>query len=142
MQSMAYDTAPRYLLHGGLLFQPLDRNLVESIGNGDLRVRRTFEDFVDHHLYLKRPEYVVLSRILPDPVNADCDGLRTGIVDSINGKQIGSLDDVAAAFAMPVDHDVILLEGLGLPIVLKRAEVIPANARIMKNYGITSDRNL
>lgn len=142
MQSMAYDTAPRYLLNGGLLFQPLDRNLVEGIRNGDLRVRRTFDEFVERHLYLKRPEFVVLSRILPDPVNADCDGLRTGIVDTINGKHIGSLNDVAEAFTLQVDHDVIILEGLGLPIVLKRADVIPANPRIMKNYGIASDRNL
>jgi S1-C subfamily serine protease len=141
MQSRAYDTAPRYLIHGGLLFQPLDRNLVESLGNGDLRIRRTFDEFVERHLYLKRPEYVVLSRILPDPVNADCDGLRTGIVDTINGVTIRSLDDVAAAFARPARHDVIMLEGIGLPIVLKRADVLSANPRILRNYGIASDRN-
>ncbi|NBZ96278.1 MAG: serine protease [Proteobacteria bacterium] len=142
MQSKAYDAAPRYLLHGGLLFQPLDRNLVEVIGNGDLRVSRTFDEFVERHLYLKRPEYVVLSRILPDPVNADCDGLRTGIVDTINGVTIRSLGDVAAAFAQPAKHDVIMLEGIGLPIVLRRADVLSANPRIMKNYGIASERNL
>jgi S1-C subfamily serine protease len=142
MQSMAYDTAPRFLLHGGLLFQPLDRNLIEVAGNGDLRVRRTFDEFVERHLYLKRPEYVVLSRILPDPVNADCDGLRTGIVDTINGVTIRSLNDVAAAFAQPAKHDVIMLEGIGLPIVLKRADVLTANPRIMRNYGVTSDRRL
>jgi S1-C subfamily serine protease len=142
MQSTAYDSMPRYLIHGGLLFQPLDRNLVESIGSGDLRIRRTFDEFVERHLYLKRPEFVVLSRILPDPVNADCDGLRTGIVDTINGMTIRSLDDVSAAFAQPARHDVIMLEGIGLPIVLKRADVLSANPRIMKNYGIAADRNL
>lgn len=142
MQSTAYDTAPRYLLHGGLLFQPLDRNLVESIGNGDLRIRRTFDEFVERHLYLNRSEYVVLSRILPDPVNADCDGLRTGIVDTINDMKIRSLDDVAAAFAQPAKHDVIMLEGIGLPIVMKRDDILSANPRIMKNYGVASDRNL
>lgn len=142
MQSTAYDTAPRYLLHGGLLFQPLDRNLVESIGNGDLRIRRTFDEFVERHLYLKRPEYVVLTRILPDAVNTDCDGLKTGIVDTINGMPIRSLNDVAEAFARPAKHDVIMLEGIGLPIVLKRVDVISANQRIMRNYGISSDRNL
>lgn len=142
MQSRAYDTSPRYLLHGGLLFQPLDRNLVESMGSGDLRIRRTFEDFVEQHLYLKRPEYVVLSRILPDPVNADCDGLRTGIVDTINGVPIRSLEDAASAFDLPAEHDVIMLEGIGLPIVLKRSEVLLAKPRIMKSYGIASDRNL
>jgi S1-C subfamily serine protease len=142
MQSMAYDTAPRYLLHGGLLFQPLDRNLLASMGNGDLRILRTFNEFAARHLYLKRPEFVVLNRILPDPVNADCDGLRTGIVDTINGVPIRSLEDAAAAFAKPTGHDVIMLEGIGLPIVLKRADVVSANPRIMKNYGIASDHNL
>lgn len=141
MLSTAYDTAPRYLIHGGLLFQPLDRNLLERVG-GDPRIRRIFDEFVERHLYLKRPEFVVLSRILPDPVNADCDGLRTGVVDTINGVPIRSLADVAAAFAQPARHDVIMLEGIGLPIVLKRAEVLSANPRIMKNYGISSDRNL
>lgn len=142
MQSMAYDTTPRYLLHGGLLFQPLDRNLVASMGNGDLRIRRTINEFATRHLYLKRPEFVVLNRILPDPVNADCDGQRTGIVDTINGVPIRSLKEVAAAFAKPTEYDVIMLEGIGLPIVLKRAEVLTANPRIMKNYGIASDHNL
>ena len=142
MQSTAYDTVPRYLLHGGLLFQPLDRNLVESMGNGDLRIRRTFDEFVERHLYMKRQEFVILSRIMPDPVNTDCDGLRIGIVDTINGAPIRSLDDAAAAFAEPAVDDVIMLEGTGLPIVLKRADVLSAKPRIMKNYGITSDRNL
>jgi len=142
MQSTSYDTAPRYLLYGGLLFQPLDRNLMDAIGNGDLRVRRTFDEFVERHLYLKKEEYVVLSRILPDPANADCDGLRSGIVDTINGMSIRSLDDAAAAFAQPSKYDVIMLEGIGLPIVLKRADVLSANPRIMKNYGIASDRRL
>jgi hypothetical protein len=75
-------------------------------------------------------------------VNADCDGQRTGIVDTINGVPIRSLEDAAAAFAKPTEYDVIVLEGIGLPIVLKRAEVLTANPRIMKNYGIASDHNL
>jgi len=142
MQSSAYDTRPRYLIHGGLLFQPLDRNLVESIGSGDLRLRRAFDDFTEKHLFVDRPEIVVLSKILPDSVNSDCDGLRTGIVETINGSPIRSLNDAAEAFSQPADHDVIMLEGTGLPIVLKRSDVLSARPRIMENYGISSDRNL
>jgi len=142
MQSSSYDTRPRYLIHGGLLFQPLDRNLVESLGSGDLRLRRAFDNFAEKHLFVDRPEIVVLSRILPDSVNSDCDGLRTGIVETINGAPIRSLDDAAEAFSRQEDHDVIMLEGTGLPIVLKRSDVLSARPRIMENYGISSDRNL
>ena len=142
MQATAYETKPRYFLHGGLLFQPLDRNLMDVVGNSDLRIRREFDEFVDHHLYVERPEIVVLSRLLADPVNKECDGLQTGIVESINGKKIRSLADVGEAFTAPATHDVIMLEGDGVPIVLKREDVVKATPRILKNYGITSDRNL
>ena len=142
MQATAYETKPRYFLHGGLLFQPLDRNLMDVVGNSDMRIRRTFDEFVERHLYLERPEIVVLSRLLADPVNKECDGLQTGIVESINGRKIRSLADVCEAFAAPATHDVIVLEGNGVPIVLKREDVVKATPRILKNYGISSDRNL
>ncbi|MEI6322343.1 MAG: trypsin-like peptidase domain-containing protein [bacterium] len=142
MQSHAYDQKPRYLLHGGLLFQPLDRNFMAAIGAGDLRLRRTFDDFVDRHLYLERPEVVVLSRVLADPVNKDCDGLHPGIVDTINGKKIRSLADVKTAFAIPGNYDVILLMGSGVPIVLNREEVIKTSSRILESYRIPSPENL
>jgi hypothetical protein len=35
-----------------------------------------------------------------------------------------------------------MLEGDGVPIVLKREDVVKATPRILKNYGITSDWNL
>ncbi len=142
MQSRAYDERPRYLLYGGLVFQPLDRNFMEAVGSNDLRLKRTFDYFVDFHLYLERPEIVVLSRILADPVNKDCDGLHPGIVDSINGKTIRSLNDVQTAFNAPATFDVIILMGNDIPIVLRRNEVIQASPRIMKSYGVATSKNL
>jgi len=142
MQSHAYDVKPRYLLHGGLVFQPLDQNFMEASGGNDLRLRRTIGEFVNRHLYLERPEEVVLSRVLADPVNKECDGLRTGLVDSINGKTIRSLDDVKAAFSAPATYDVVTLIGNGVPIVLNRSEVLQAMPRILENYRIPSPENL
>ena len=42
---------------------------------------------------------IVLSSILPDPINTYLDEFREGIVDEINGKKIRTLKDVAEAFA-------------------------------------------
>jgi hypothetical protein len=142
MQSTAYDTKPRYLIHGGLLFQPLDRNLIEVLGNADLGIRRHFDEFVDRHLYLDLPEVVVLSRVLDDPVNKDCDGLRPGVVDTVNGRKIRSLGDLAEALALPCRHDVIILRGEGVPIVLDKQKVSEATPGILRTYRIPSDRNL
>jgi S1-C subfamily serine protease len=142
MQALTYDEKPRYLIHGGLVFQPLDRNFMEAVGRNDLRLKHTFENFVEHHLYLERPEIVVLSRILADPVNKDCDGLHPGIVDSINGKTIRSLSDVESVLNTPAIFDVITLMGQGVPIVLKRDEVVKATPRIMTSYGVATSKNL
>ena len=143
MQANTYDEKPLYILHGGLLFQPLDRNFITASGAAtDLRIRRSFENFTERHLYLERPEIVVLSRVLADPVNKGCDGLHPGIVDSINGRKIRSLADVKDAFGAPASFDVITLTGLGVPIVLKREDVLKANPRILSRYGVPSPLNL
>lgn len=138
MQANSYDEMPRYLMHGGLVFQPLNRNLVDAVGSEEPRVRRSFEEFSERHLYVNRPEIVILSRILPDPVNKESDGVKPGIVSSINGRRIRSLEDVQKAFSDPSKRDVILPEGPGVPIVLDRESVIRATPRIMKNYGLTA----
>jgi hypothetical protein len=138
MQANSYDKKPRYLMHGGLVFQPLDRNLVSAMGNDEPRIRRAFEEFVERHLYLDHPEIVVLSRILPDPVNKESDGVRPGLVRSVNGRPIRSMEDLKKAFQEPKRYDVIVLEGLGAPIVLERSLVTGADQRIMKNYGLPS----
>jgi len=142
MQGNAYDEKPRYLLHGGLLFQPLDRNLLNANSMADLRIKRDFENFVEKHLYLERPEIIVLTRVLADPIHKECDGLRPGIVNSINGRKIRSLADVSAAFDQPTRYDVVILDGVGVPIVLSREAVLKANPRIMQTYSIPSPRNL
>lgn len=142
MQANCYEELPRYLMHGGLVFQPLNRNLMDAMGSEEPRVRRDFEQFVERHLYVGCPEIVVLSRVLPDPVNKDSDGVRQGVVSSINGHRIRSLEDIQKAFSEPRKRDVIILEGLGVPIVLDRKAVIEATPRIMRNYGLKAAARL
>jgi S1-C subfamily serine protease len=142
MQARAYDEKPRYLLYGGLLFQPMNRDFMDASGEGDLRLRRTFHQFIEEHLYMDRPEVVILSRILADPINKECDGLHPGIVDTINGKTIRSLQDAKEAFELPSNYDVITLMGNGVPIVLKRSEVLKSTPRILESYRIPSSENL
>ena len=115
---------------------------MDASGEGDLRLRRTFHQFIEEHLYMDRPEVVILSRILADPINKECDGLHPGIVDTINGKTIRSLQDAKEAFELPSNYDVITLMGNGVPIVLKRSEVLKSTPRILESYRIPSSENL
>lgn len=142
MQSNQYDVKPRYVLFGGLLFQPLTRDFLGAYPTEDLRLRYFFDYFVADELYEKHPEVIILSAILPDPINTYLGEARGGIVQEINGTKIKTLDDVANAFRQPADDYVIKLLGVGRPVVLESAAVEAARARIKARYNVEKEQNL
>jgi len=142
MQAKSYDKRPRYVTVGGLVFQPLDRNFLETRKEVRPRVRYFFDNYVSDHLYREHPEVVILSDILRDPVNTYARPFTDNIVSKINGKEIRTLQDVAAAFAEEGQFHVVELLGEGRPIVLDRAALPEAEERIRQRYGVTNPQNL
>jgi len=142
MQSHKYDVRPRYIVYGGLLFQPLSLDLLETYQPGDLRLRHFFDFYVLDQLYLEHPDVIVLTNILPDAINSYLTAYRGGIVDEVNGKKIRTLDDLAQAFAQPGDRVVINLVGDGPPLVLDPKQVEEARGRIKTRYNVVREENL
>jgi len=142
LHANAYDEDPKFVMFGGLIFQPVDENWMAAHEPADLRLRYTFDFFTEDKLYKERPEIVVLSGVLADPVNAFASDFRHGIVDEINGRKIRRLADVAEEFAKPAEYYVIKMAGVGRPIVLERQAVEAARERILSRYGVTKEQNL
>src|SRR5437762_5819885 len=142
IQGHSYDVRPRYVLYGGLLFQPLNLDLLEAYRPTDLRLRHFFEYFVLEQLYLQHPDVIVLTNILPDPINTYLTPYRGGIVDEINGKKIRRLDELTNAFAENSEHFVIRMVGDGPPLVLDRNKVESARERIKARYNVLKEQNL
>src|SRR5947207_773584 len=142
VQGHSYDVRPRYLLYGGLLFQPLNLDLLEAYRPTDLRLRHFFEYFILEQLYLQHPDVIVLTNILPDPINTYLAPYRGGIVDEINGKKIRTLDELASAFAETPEHFVIRMMGDGPPLVLDRNKVEAARERIKTRYNVLKEQSL
>src|SRR5205085_858446 len=107
LQASSYDTTPAYVLFGGLLFQPLSRNLLGAYQFASLRINCYYDLFITQELYKDHPELVILSAILPDPINTYLTEFREGIVDEINDTKIKTLKDVAAAFAVKTEFYVV-----------------------------------
>ncbi|MDQ2823970.1 MAG: serine protease [Verrucomicrobiota bacterium] len=142
IQGHSYDVRPRYVVYGGLLFQPLNLELVEAYQPTDLRLRHFFDYFVLEQIYLEHPEIIVLTNILPDPINTYLAAYRGSIVDEINGNKIRTLDDVAKAFAETPDRFVVKMIGDGPPLVLDPKQVEAARERIKKRYNVIKEENL
>src|SRR5436309_5185792 len=142
VQAHRYDVRPRYVLYGGLLFQPLNLDLLEAYRPTDLRLRHFFEYFVVEQLYLQHPDVIMLTNILPDAINTYLAPYRGGIVDEINGKKVRTLDEVANAFAETPERFVIRMIGDGPPLVLDRNKVEAARERIKARYNVLKEQNL
>ena len=142
VQGHSYDVRPRYVLYGGLLFQPLNLDMLEAYRATDLRLRHFFEYFTVEQIYLQHPDIIVLSNILPDPINTYLAPYRGAIVDEVNGKKIRTLDELANAFAQAPEQLVIRMIGDGPPLVLDRNKVEAARERIKTRYNVAKDQNL
>ncbi len=140
-----YNQRPRYIVYAGLVFQPMDRNLVDAHQVRDSTANYLFDNYLTDKLYVDRPEPVMLTTVLSDEVNAYLAPYAQSVVDEINGVKIRSLQDVADALQkedVKKDFVVIKLLEKGRPLVLKRDLAETAHPRIMKTYGIPEDKYL
>jgi S1-C subfamily serine protease len=142
MQSHKYDVRPRYVVYGGLLFQPLSLDLLEAYQPTDLRLRHFFDFYVIDQIYVEHPDVIVLTNILPDPINSYLAPYRGGIVDSINGKKIHTLEEFGQTLAEPAERFVIDLIGDGPPLVLDPKQIEAARERIKQRYNVVREQNL
>jgi S1-C subfamily serine protease len=140
IQANHYDSPPRFVLFGGLVFQPLSKNFMDAYQVEDLRLRYYYDFFVTDEIYRTHPEVIVLSNILPDPVNAYLSDLRFQVEDEINDRKIRTLEDVANAFAQKSPYYVIHFVGSVRPAVLERSAVEQARDRILGNYDVHKEQ--
>lgn len=140
-----YDQRPRYVLYAGLLFQPMNRNLMEAHNIRDPLVNYVFDNYLAKEIYKERPEVVVLTNILPDEVNSELQGFQHSIVDEVNGVKIKTLRDVAEALKKKEGDGrfvVIKLLEKNRPLVLKREFAERAHPHIMETYQVKEDSYL
>ncbi len=133
---------PRYVMNAGLLFQPLNRNLMATYQFQNPRVMYFFTHFVDDELYKDRDEAIVLTTLLPDPINTYLEEFREGIVETVNGKAIRNLKELSEAFEQKAEQLVIGFEGTGRPLVLNAADGEAARERIRKRYNVQRESNI
>ncbi len=147
-QGHSYERPPRFFVYGGLLFMPLDRELLETAGedwfaNADRELLAEFMVRPTEDPAAFSRERVVLVRRLDHPVNADLAWHRLQIVDRVNGRTIGRLEDLVEAIESNRDPFHLLeFAAFSRFGVLDREEADRANREILERYRVPADRNL
>ncbi len=137
-----YDRRPEYFVYAGLVFAPLSQDFLRTVGESkstpntqQLFYYRTYAKQDD--LIRNRDQFVALIRRLPHSVNTYTGDFLNGIVGRVNGRAIGTLRDMEAAFASPQrGYHEVEFEGMKQTLVLDAAASDLANGEIMKRYGL------
>jgi len=143
-----YDQFPRYYVYGGLVFVPLDREMLKTYGADWFAAadRNLMYEFYLRPLYepgVQLQERVVLLRRLDHPVNADMAWFRNVAVERINGREITGMDDLVESLENHQgDFHLIEFSHRGRFGVLDRLKAEEAHSEILERYGIGEDRNL
>lgn len=140
MAANQYEKRPEYLVYAGLVFQPLNRNLMEAFNFSNSRIRYIYNYYVEKELHYELPQPVILTQVLPDSINTHLEGMAGQLVSEINGVKITKMKDVVEALAKEEgDFVVIKLAGEGRPLVLERSRIPAAHNRINQQYGVRED---
>lgn len=143
-----YDRPPPYVCFAGLVFTPASRNLLESWGSKwpqeiPFTLRYLYSHSAELNTDRQRREYVVLSAIMADEVNAYAQGFRYHVVESINDNKIHGLDEVLQAFKQTTDR-FYTIKFMGnnriLPIDAEAAR--QRHQLILKKYHIPAEARL
>lgn len=138
-----YDQEPEYLLVAGLVFQPLTETFLSRWGSSwERRAPYRLVHYNGNDPTKERPELVVLSVVLPHPINLTYEGYRYQVVDKVNGRKISDLGQLKKAFSNPVDgfHVVEFMKGsTKRRLVLKAEETTKATQDVMETYAIAKD---
>jgi PDZ domain-containing protein len=137
-----FGRGPDYAVVGGLVFQAMTGPYLSTWGDWSRRAPPRLLIAYDREGQdpsADRPRIILLSSVLPDATNLGYQDLRDLIVDKVNGRTIGSMDDLRQAFAEPRGgfHVVEFLPGQSPGrIVLDATEAQAAAGRIRTAYGV------
>ncbi len=149
-QRREYEKSPEYYVQAGLVFQPLNANLMMTYSKHWLENERSeifYRYFYRFHseIHQDREQDVVLTGRLKDPVNLYSGSYGHRLVKRVNGQKIRNFRDFVRRFDRAVsseDSVIIEFENMSRPLVLRSLDVRAANQRIRKAYSLREDRHV
>ena len=133
VKDVTLETAPSYLVYGGLLFEPLTNNYM-TVTQGVLASVYEKEDkFKDYS------ELAVLVRVLPFDVNLGYTDIENVVIIKVNGQKYKDFKDFVKKVESVKSEFIIFETDKGEEIVLDVKQVQAEKSELMRNYNITSD---
>ena len=147
-QSNLYDVLPKYYIYAGLVYAPLNLEVLKTYSNNwiadapqELVYESIFRPLIEHDFF--DTDWVIQIRRLDHEVNVEESQYLYSIVESVNGVPVHTLEDLAKAFEEnTADQHVIQYQQGNRITVLDRKKADAAHPKILESYAIPKDRRL
>ena len=132
-----FDRTPQYYIYGGILFVPLNMNLIKRWGSdwarsapvSLLKMRNEWSS-------PERQEVVVALQVLAGDVNLGYHDWRNWVVESVNGKQVRDFQQFANLLKQNLEDNVVFENKNGYQMVINHDKAMESENTILSQYRI------
>ena len=132
-----FDQIPEYYIYGGVLFVPLNMNLIKRWGNdwgrsapvSLLQARNEWSS-------PERREVVVALQVLAADVNLGYHDWRNWVVEFVNGEQVRDFEHFSQLIKGNPEENIVFENKNGYQMVINHKEAIASEDAILAQYRI------
>ena len=132
-----FDRIPQYYIYGGVLFVPLNMNLIKRWGSDWSRSAPvSLLQMRSEWSSPDKEEVVVALQVLAADVNLGYHDWRNWVVDSVNGRSIKNFSEFANLLKRNSKDNVVFENKNGYQMVINHSEAMESEASILQQYRI------
>jgi S1-C subfamily serine protease len=137
-----YDKTPTYYFVGGLIFQPLTMNYLQTWN----RMEAVPSNLANYYYYEKpseeRRQVIVVTKVLGDELTVGYDDFKDHVITQVNGKKISTMTDLVKAIEGNTGTYHVFMDEWGNEIALERSKTEETQKKLMEKFRITADRSV
>jgi len=130
---------PEYYIYGGVLFVPLNMNLIKRWGS-DWGRKAPFDFLQNRYVWstAEREEAVVALTVFPSDVNLGYHSWKNWVIDEVNGKAIKNFAELTSILHNNTDDNVVITDKDGYKVVLNHKQAVKSRDEILQRYRISN----
>jgi S1-C subfamily serine protease len=142
VQNERFDQLPSYFIYGGIVFVPLNMNLIKRWGRDwHNKAPVSFLHSRNRWSSEEQQELVVALKILPADVNLGYHDWKNWIIDTVNGEPIRDFRQFYNTVKNNERKHVVLKDGFGYQLVIDHKKALSTEEEILSLYQIPASRS-
>ncbi len=142
VQKEQFDRLPEYYIYGGIVFVPLNMNLIKRWGkNWHSKAPVDFLHWRNRWSSNEQQELVVALKVLPADVNLGYHDWKNWIIQSINGQPITNFKDFCYLLRNNTASHVIFKDAEGYQMVINHDQALATNQTVLERYAVPSNHS-